>query len=205
MNCPICSQGLLSDKKIFACSNHHGVLMAGGVLYEARESAKSGARADAPATDTLVQNTTATLSCPNCRHAMQKVDYAHTGVVIDACANCPYRWLDKGEFEKVLRMGAPKLGAKDLLFLGALDQEQKQQKQLKPNEKVAHFTLYRAVYGAQVLFGVPGAATAPRYIATMGMHGMIKMLLHSWFYRALLIVIIVVFAAIAFYMISVMN
>jgi Zn-finger nucleic acid-binding protein len=28
---------------------------------------------------------------------MQNLDYQNTGVKIDSCTNCPYRWLDANE------------------------------------------------------------------------------------------------------------
>ena len=39
--------------------------------------------------------------CPNCQHPMVLVDYQDSGVEINSCEHCPYRWLDADEITEL--------------------------------------------------------------------------------------------------------
>ena len=41
--------------------------------------------------------------CPKCANALYKINYGGSDVEIDVCKNCKGIWLDRGEFEKILK------------------------------------------------------------------------------------------------------
>ncbi len=41
--------------------------------------------------------------CPKCAKALYKINYSDSDIEIDACKNCKGIWLDRGEFEKILK------------------------------------------------------------------------------------------------------
>lgn len=115
MHCPTCNRELIEKDSIFICPAGHGTLMAGKLLGELKqldipdEPAAGGARSD----DKKI------LTCPHCSGQMQKVNYNDCGIIIDACTNCPYRWLDAGEIKKIEDF-KPNIHPQDLLFLEGL-------------------------------------------------------------------------------------
>lgn len=114
MNCPICNRKLVEEDEVLICPAGHGTLMTGKLLGELR-------RLNVPdeAPTAKLPDDKKSLICPNCSKRMQKVNYNDTEIIIDACTNCPYRWLDAGEVEKIKDF-KPKLSPEDLLFLEGL-------------------------------------------------------------------------------------
>jgi len=95
MNCPICSNNLKRDDSVFICPSGHGTL-AGGKFLGQIEKASLDDEAQ-----TLQLNTEHKLNCPHCQQPMTKVNYNYTGIIIDSCTSCHYRWLDTGEAKKI--------------------------------------------------------------------------------------------------------
>jgi len=42
-------------------------------------------------------------NCPKCENVLYKINYANSNVEIDVCKSCKGIWLDRGEFEKILK------------------------------------------------------------------------------------------------------
>jgi Zn-finger nucleic acid-binding protein len=42
------------------------------------------------------------VTCPACSFAMEPLEYANSGVIINKCANCGGVWLDHGEYAKII-------------------------------------------------------------------------------------------------------
>src|SRR5436305_4122052 len=115
MRCPICNSPLTETDGVFMCPLGHGTLMSGKLLGELKEL---NIPDEAPST--LAQDTAKkSLNCPHCSAPMQKVNYNDTGIIIDSCTNCPYRWLAAGEIEKIEEY-KPNIHPQDLLFLVGL-------------------------------------------------------------------------------------
>ena len=89
VTCPICSSTLQYEQHGFRCTNGHGSLVTGGSLMKLARSSKGYTDVDFD-TDSII-------SCPQCGQQMVKLDY-NLAYTIDSCVNCPYRWLDAGEF-----------------------------------------------------------------------------------------------------------
>lgn len=92
MQCPRCQADLRGEDGQYRCEKGHGVLLSGAQLIRlkkpiARRRILTEAQlAEEPGAD-----------CPNCMLGMKPVNYQQTGIVIDACVQCGYRWLDNGE------------------------------------------------------------------------------------------------------------
>lgn len=92
VQCPRCNKILLGEDGVYKCQEGHGVLLSGAQLMKLKKPVahqKVVSEADL-GKQPLVD-------CPNCGHAMSAVNYQQTGLVIDACLLCGYRWLDSGE------------------------------------------------------------------------------------------------------------
>ena len=100
------------------CPSGHGTLMSGKLLGELKEL-----RIPDEAPSNLPQNSVnKSLICPYCSTPMQKVNYNGTDIIIHSCPNCPYRWLDAGEIEKIEDF-KPNIHPQDLLFLVSLQEK----------------------------------------------------------------------------------
>lgn len=94
--CPTCQQTLEeTSNDVFECKNGHGILLHGSDLDELRAGKL---RTKYQLHKAL--NTEGEISCPSCGNMMSKVDYAGSGIHIDACQSCIFRWIDAGEISK---------------------------------------------------------------------------------------------------------
>lgn len=95
LKCPICNDDMIIGKYWFTCKNQHGILIQGPDLHKIKQKIhKVDRQASLP-----VQH--AGLHCPNCGSKMHPVDYLKSGVIIDSCTQCAYRWLDTNEAYKI--------------------------------------------------------------------------------------------------------
>lgn len=99
MVCPRCSIKLTNfSEGIHKCLRGDGILISGATMTQLRKetirlnSIQKSSNEEA-----------AEIHCPNCDNLMHHVDYQKTGVVIDACVHCGYRWLDHGEDAFILK------------------------------------------------------------------------------------------------------
>jgi Zn-finger nucleic acid-binding protein len=100
------------------CPSGHGTLMSGKLLGELKELRIP----DELASGSANNNANKSLICPHCSAPMQPVNYNDTGIIIHSCTNCPYRWLDAGETEKIEDY-KPNIHPQDLLFLVSLQEK----------------------------------------------------------------------------------
>ena len=129
------------------------------------------------------------LYCPNCSNKMDKVDYNLTGIIIDSCTACPYRWLDAGEVAKI-QDDRSISDVDDLLFLLKVNERLKEldvKNEVSEDERNPRLPLQGSYRSAAGLTG------SMRGIAGAGIYGLIKGLLVSKFTRILLLVSIVIF------------
>jgi Zn-finger nucleic acid-binding protein len=118
MQCPVCSSELVQKDEVFVCPKGHGTLMAGKLLGELKQL---NIPDETPTSQTQV-DANKPLVCPHCSAQMQKVNYNDSGIIIDACTNCAYRWLAAGEIKKIEDY-KPSIHPQDLLFLEGLKEK----------------------------------------------------------------------------------
>lgn len=190
LSCPICNKALISHDSFLACPNHHGALFNGKQLLNRGQLTE-------PVNNVENINTAHTITCPSCSHQMQKVNFNNTGVYIDSCTNCPYRWFDDGELEKInTYKNVPTDGGKELLTLSDVDRRIDNPPQpLKEIDRIPDSI--RSFATAYSLIASGGTQSG---ILALGLYGIFKSLLHSRFTRILLIVIVIAFIGIAAYM-----
>lgn len=103
LKCPICNTDMEIGQYWFTCKNQHGILIPGPDLHKIKQKIhkvnKSGGQP--------VQHEG--LHCPSCGSKMHPVDYLKSGVIIDSCTQCAYRWLDTNEAYKISN---PKINSK---------------------------------------------------------------------------------------------
>jgi hypothetical protein len=87
---------MISNSLWHVCPDAQGVLISGRELIAVR----NGSIKIPVNTSNAVEH--GDLTCPNCQHPMTPVDYQETGVMIDSCTNCPYRWLDANEINQLV-------------------------------------------------------------------------------------------------------
>lgn len=97
MRCPTCQTKLEGSGGLHRCPKGHGVLLSGATLLKLK---KPFAHQRALAEEEL-QKMPAHI-CPNCSNEMKPANYQQTGIVIDACIRCGYRWFDQGEDKLIL-------------------------------------------------------------------------------------------------------
>lgn len=101
MLCPACHEKLTeTGPDALICPQGHGALVTAKLL-----------RGDAVGDDAKVQAAEAAqpgkderaggMACPHCGALMTETNYVGSGVMIDVCLACPYRWLDAGELKKI--------------------------------------------------------------------------------------------------------
>jgi Zn-finger nucleic acid-binding protein len=132
MLCPYCNSNLIAEQGIFICPNFHGTLMSGQLLGNINHINVDDSRSSST-NDSLNKK----ILCPNCHNEMEKVNYNDTGILIDSCPNCPYRWLDRGEISKI-KLAKPKINPNDLIFLSDL---QSTTQAIAPNPNLYNTTL----------------------------------------------------------------
>ncbi len=96
--CPICRSDMDNNGRFYACPAHHGVLLTGANLIDA----KNGTLALPSFSQPQHSDRCRKLSCPSCGNAMNHVDYNGSGVMIDSCSECVYRWIDNGELQPLI-------------------------------------------------------------------------------------------------------
>lgn len=119
MKCPICSNDLI-DIGLGArqCPDRHGLLVDTKALKDAGSHV---IRADAETPLKQPSSRQGRLSCPNCHNPMIVVDHAGSGIMIDMCSACPYRWLDAGELTHIARRKVGRLKPEQLMALEGLN------------------------------------------------------------------------------------
>ncbi|QQS18042.1 zf-TFIIB domain-containing protein [Candidatus Saccharibacteria bacterium] len=133
------------------------------------------------------------LVCPHCGAIMNRVDYNSTGIIIDSCIKCHYRWLDRGEFGKIIEF-KPRINPDDLLFL--LDLKLKTEAIVTkgsddPNPEVP---LSSGVLGGLIRGNMAGDSRRTlSYLAGAGISGLIIGIIKSRFIRVLAPFIIIGF------------
>lgn len=194
MHCPVCAATLTqqnSSNHLFSCPNGHGTLVTGKFLHNIEEESRED-----KSVVTSHTNTSHELACPHCSNTMHKVDYNHTGVIIDACVSCHYRWLDAGEINKIKQF-KPTTDARDLLFIAGVDERIHQAKKPKvtdPNPRLPLQGSYRA--GAEVVsLLVGGHKVRHGAILGQGAYGVYRGLTHSRLSRILTLVTFLVLGA----------
>lgn len=118
MECPSCGNKLDSLKGSFVCPDGHGALVTSKHLIEKDNQFIS--EIEDYKNRHLSKTTTHEIACPHCGAVMHKADYNGSGIIIDSCMKCHYRWLDYGEFRNI-KDHKPGIKPDDLLFLGELD------------------------------------------------------------------------------------
>lgn len=94
--CPICKAPMTVKTNWLECPNSHGILINGRYVIEIREKRLKAEELIACAIEH------GEIICPNCGSTMNKVNYQSTGVMIDSCSECPFRWLDTNEASKII-------------------------------------------------------------------------------------------------------
>jgi Zn-finger nucleic acid-binding protein len=185
--CPICANMLHAEsRELLDCPKGHGALITGGHLSNLREKPKP---ANAPKTSTVI-NTEHAIECPHCTHAMHKVNYNGTGIMIDACAHCHYRWLDAGEAHKIQHF-KPSHSPEDLLFIAEIDR--KIQAHPKRDPKEANPELPHRGWWYRLGNAALSPGRAPAGILGQGLYGIVHGLVHSKTSRYLVIATIIIF------------
>lgn len=95
--CPICGEPLTNRSEYFACPKHDGYLVLGSKIKDIK-SKKLELEVAAAATD---GDPSRHLTCPSCRHQMSRVQFDGGTTYIDSCTQCPYRWLDMTDIQKL--------------------------------------------------------------------------------------------------------
>lgn len=93
--CPICSKTLTETDGHYSCPEGHGHLINGKQLIQMNNGEL------APPRDAAVTTTHGPLTCPNCTATMNESEYQLTGVMINVCTKCRFRWCDAGELAKL--------------------------------------------------------------------------------------------------------
>lgn len=180
MLCPACSVTLSeSSQGMLMCPTGHGILITGRFLSDI-EDAPSIPEKSIQA----VGDTKHAVTCPHCAAVMHKVDYNHTGIVIDSCAECHYRWLDAGEYQKI-KDHKPQLNPEDAALLLSIEKQ------------IGNVITRKDPNPA---FRLDSRATfrSPAALGFTAMHVIIKAMLHSRFLR-IVTVIILIFTALIYY------
>lgn len=104
LHCPLCAQPMTIGEYWQECPNGHGRLLFAGNLVKLRQGKIAPNEAVATAAGGGAAQDGARpayIRCPHCGNAMTPVDYQLTGVVIDVCTHCAYRWCDAAELTKI--------------------------------------------------------------------------------------------------------
>lgn len=96
LQCPICQKTMVLNTDWQTCPANHGILINGRYVIEIRYKELAAPVELAKPVEHGV------ITCPNCHNQMQPVNYQQTGVIIDSCNKCPFRWLDSTEAAKII-------------------------------------------------------------------------------------------------------
>lgn len=99
INCPICQARLKPGDEWLLCPSNHGILVTGGQLIRLRQSADPKLLASVLAGNEVHDGRV--LACPHCGAEMRAVKYQNSGMYIDSCSMCRYRWLDYQETDEI--------------------------------------------------------------------------------------------------------
>ena len=110
MLCPGCrvelKQKKIKDVGVRECQKCKGIWFEGAELRNAKDSMDpdlSWMDFDIWKHQDEFKATARNLACPKCRKSLVAVNYGDTAVEIDYCPDCDGTWLDRGEFEKIIR------------------------------------------------------------------------------------------------------
>lgn len=190
--CPLCHEILIQQNQLALCPSGHGALIKGRYIRSSSDTTR-------PLSDTTNTNTEHVLHCPVCSHAMNKVNYNNTGIVIDSCTHCPYRWVDRGELTKINSYKGT-IDPKGLLILQSVKDKLGDTHEVK---EITHYTSQEFMRMKIVAdpFNI-GINDSTRVIGVLGIWGIAQSILHSKTTRILLVVILIAFAGLALYMIT---
>lgn len=200
MYCPACKQTLEKYKNCFICPNSDGALITNRQLVEKDENLITGIDANRSNKAIELPQRDTEIACPHCGAAMHLVDYNFTGIMVDSCTGCHYRWLDKGEFRKI-KDHKPRMKGEDILFL--LDLEQKietlDKMEKTKNDPNAEVPLYASGWGGFVRGGMAGNSRRTLgWLLTAGMFGLITGIIKSKLIRIVAPFIILGFAILGY-------
>ena len=96
LKCPLCESSLIIDDVFQICPKGHGVLILAADLIKLGK-----ARLQPPTSQKYAGQSHGIVICPYCSQKMTLVDYQARGIIIDSCTQCPFRWLDAHEADKI--------------------------------------------------------------------------------------------------------
>jgi Zn-finger nucleic acid-binding protein len=100
--CPICKLHLEPFvEDTYTCPDNHGVLIAEGHLADEDGQVTQQIEAREGSTLEALPGRGHSISCPHCEALMDRVDYNFTGVIVDVCTRCKYRWVDQDQLAKL--------------------------------------------------------------------------------------------------------
>lgn len=193
MKCPVCQQTLVGRDGVFVCPSSHGTLIPGKLLGSLKQI-----NIDDTALTTQHKSSNHQILCPHCGHTMQKSNYNSTGIIIDACVNCPYRWLDAGEVKKIKDF-KPKLDPESLLYLLGFENQIKASKaadNMNPDVPLSDGVAGGIIKGG-IVAGDDNRTLG--YLLGAGLYGLIVGIIKSKFIR-ILSPFIILFFIILFYL-----
>jgi hypothetical protein len=93
--CPLCKSTMIVKNDWLECPSGHGILInARNIIKFINENQ--------PITEAQINEIKHNqVKCPNCGTLMDLVNYQNTGIIIDSCTKCPFRWLDASEATKI--------------------------------------------------------------------------------------------------------
>lgn len=173
MRCPVCSEQLTLENEVYSCLNKHGGLVSGKFLRDIEQVAE--AIEDLPSSSEP-PDMKKDIVCPHCSALMHKVNYNNTGVVIDSCSRCQFRWLDAGEVKKIKGF-KPKFRSEDILFIEELDRKTNSAKKEEIiNPRIPLFNAIRVVSAGD-------SRRTQSALLGMGLYGVITGMIKSKFLR----------------------
>jgi len=93
--CPICNKPMLTNKSWRSCTDGHGILIGENELEGFHDQL-----INIPA-DATKAVTHPPLTCPGCQSHMKEIDYRYSGINIEVCTNCTFRWIDADKISKI--------------------------------------------------------------------------------------------------------
>ncbi len=195
MYCPICKKSLTRYEPALLCPAGHGVLVTGRFLGDIE---KTSLEDNIPPGSSHI-NTSHHLICPRCSGQMQKVNYNHTGIIIDVCISCSYRWLDKGEVNKIKNY-KPNFKPEDLLLIDSINQKTKELEPIDSdvNPRIPRFNIIRLV----------SSGDSRRTLAAlggMGLYGIVVGMIKSKLLRVVIPLMLLFFALGYYFIIKSFN
>ena len=193
MLCPYCNNALISEQGMFVCPNSHGTLIFGGLLAQISEiKINDDDRNNIPQVNKQI-------NCPNCHKTMIKLNYNDTGILIDSCPNCPYRWLDRGEISKIKNTKA-KILPDDLLFMSNL---QYQTQKIAPSPDIDDPTIVSPEWESYIQGRASNNEnTTLGLLAGMSFYGLVTGMIKSKFYRIVGPIFIIIFIVLGYLLIK---